>query len=106
MRARRPGVSPSASVAVHGATARIVLTRRVCVHDMHDASLIDQLFGDEVCYEGGVFEALGTSSKLTPRGEADGGCCRADHRLRDESGRFSPGYLRLRGETCTKRTPT
>ncbi len=56
--AGRPARTASGSVAVHGARARVARASRIYVEGLHDATLVERIWGDDLRVEGVVVEAL------------------------------------------------
>jgi hypothetical protein len=56
--ARRPSVTASGSVAVAGARARVARAGRLWVEGVHDAELVEKVWGDDLRIEGVVVERL------------------------------------------------
>src|SRR5262249_3286662 len=54
----RPRRTASGSVAVPGATARLARASRIWVEGIHDASLVERIWGDDLRIEGVVVEPL------------------------------------------------
>ena len=55
---RRPGRTASGSVAVPGAPARVARASRIWVEGIHDAALVERVWGDDLRVEGVVVEPL------------------------------------------------
>ncbi len=55
---RPPGVTASGSVAVAGASARVARAGRLWVEGVHDAELVERVWGDDLRIEGVVVERL------------------------------------------------
>jgi len=55
---RPPGVTASGSVAVDGAPARVARAGRLWVEGVHDAELVERVWGDDLRIEGVVVERL------------------------------------------------
>ncbi|MEY9845144.1 hypothetical protein ABH940_002214 [Streptacidiphilus sp. BW17] len=53
-----PGRTASGSVAVRGAKARVALPSRIYVEGVHDAELVEKVWGDDLRIEGVVVEYL------------------------------------------------
>ena len=56
--ARPAGVTASGSVAVDGAPARVARSGRIWVEGVHDAELVERVWGDDLRVEGVVVERL------------------------------------------------
>jgi hypothetical protein len=56
--ASRPVLTASGSVAVAGATARVAQASRILVEGIHDAALVERVWGDDLRLEGIVVERL------------------------------------------------
>lgn len=56
--ARSPATTASGSVAVPGAPARIARASRILVEGVHDADLLERVWGDDLRIEGVVVEVL------------------------------------------------
>jgi len=56
--ARAPGRTASGSVAVPGARARVARAGRIYVEGVHDAALVERVWGDDLRVEGVVVEPL------------------------------------------------
>jgi hypothetical protein len=72
----RPGVAPQSSVrgrtasgsyAVAGAPARVARASRIWVEGVHDAALVERIWGDDLRVEGVVVEPLGGIDELAQR---------------------------------------
>ena len=57
-RVAAPGVTASGSVAVAGAPARVAKAARIWVEGVHDAELVERVWGDDLRVEGVVVERL------------------------------------------------
>jgi hypothetical protein len=57
-RGTAPGVTASGSVAVSGAPARVAKAGRIWVEGVHDAELVERVWGDDLRVEGVVVERL------------------------------------------------
>jgi len=55
---RTPGVTASGSVSVDGAPARVARAGRLWVEGVHDAELVERVWGDDLRIEGVVVERL------------------------------------------------
>ncbi len=55
---RRPGRTASGSVAVAAAPARVARASRIWVEGIHDAALVERIWGDDLRVEGVVVEPL------------------------------------------------
>ena len=55
----KPTRTPSGSVAVHDAKARVARASRIYVEGRHDAELVEKVWGDDLRIEGVVVEYLG-----------------------------------------------
>ena len=56
--AKRAGITASGSVAVAGAPARVARAGRLWVEGIHDAALVERVWGDDLRVEGVVVERL------------------------------------------------
>ena len=56
--AKRTGITASGSVAVAGAPARVARAGRLWVEGIHDAALVERVWGDDLRVEGVVVERL------------------------------------------------
>jgi hypothetical protein len=57
-REARPAITPSGSLAVPDAPARVARASRIMVEGVHDAELVEQVWGDDLRIEGIVVEVL------------------------------------------------
>ena len=64
---RRPGRTASGSVAVAGAPARVARASRIWVEGVHDAALVERIWGDDLRIEGVVVEPLDGVDQLAAR---------------------------------------
>ena len=64
--AATPSVTASGSVAVPGAPARIARASRILVEGIHDAELLEKVWGDDLRIEGIVVERLDGMDDLGP----------------------------------------
>ena len=60
----RPGRTASGSVAVAGGRARVALAARILVEGVHDAELVEKVWGDDLRVEGVVVERLDGADHL------------------------------------------
>ena len=60
----RPSRTASGSVAVPGAPARIARASRILVEGLHDAELVEKVWGDDLRIEGVVVEMLDGADNL------------------------------------------
>ncbi len=63
-RGTAPGVTASGSVAVSGAPARVAKAGRIWVEGIHDAELVERVWGDDLRVEGVVVERLDGIDRL------------------------------------------
>ena len=63
-KATAPGVTASGSVAVQGAKARVARGSRILVEGVHDAELVEKVWGDDLRVEGVVVERLDGADNL------------------------------------------
>jgi hypothetical protein len=61
--AGRPAVTPSGSIASKG-DARVARASRLLVEGIHDAELVEQVWGDDLRHEGVVVEPIGGVDRL------------------------------------------
>jgi hypothetical protein len=57
-RVAKPGRTASGSIAVAGVTARVARASRIWVEGIHDAALVERIWGDDLRVEGVVVEPL------------------------------------------------
>jgi hypothetical protein len=62
--ARRPGRTASGSTAVAGRRARVARASRILVEGVHDAELVEKVWGDDLRVEGVVVERLDGMANL------------------------------------------
>ena len=62
--ASRPGRTASGSVAVPGQRAQVARASRIWVEGVHDAALVERIWGDDLRIEGVVVEPLGGIDEL------------------------------------------
>ena len=62
--ARQPGMTASGSVAVAGTSARVARAGRLWVEGVHDAELVERVWGDDLRIEGVVVERLDGIDRL------------------------------------------
>jgi len=62
--AAAPGRTASGSIAVPGATAQVAKASRILVEGVHDAELVEKVWGDDLRVEGGVVELLDGADHL------------------------------------------
>ena len=60
----RPGRTASGSVAVAGVTAQVAKASRIWVEGVHDAALVERIWGEDLRIEGIVVEPLGGIDEL------------------------------------------
>jgi Protein of unknown function (DUF3097) len=65
--AGRPARTASGSVAVRGAPARVARASRIWVEGLHDAALVERIWGDDLRVEGVVVEPLDGVDELAQR---------------------------------------
>lgn len=65
--ATRPGRTASGSVAVPGVPARVARASRIWVEGLHDAALVERIWGDDLRIEGVVVEPLDGVDELAAR---------------------------------------
>jgi Protein of unknown function (DUF3097) len=68
----RPARTASGSVAVPGAPARVARASRIWVEGLHDATLVERIWGDDLRVEGVVVEPLDGVDDLADRVRAFG----------------------------------
>lgn len=61
-----PTITASGSIAVDGAPARIARASRILVEGVHDAELVEKVWGDDLRIEGVVVERLDGMDDLLP----------------------------------------
>jgi Protein of unknown function (DUF3097) len=61
---RRPGRTASGSIAVANAPARVARASRIWVEGLHDAALVERVWGDDLRIEGVVVEPLSGVDEL------------------------------------------
>lgn len=64
---KKPGVTASGSIAAADSSARIARPSRIWVEGIHDAELIERVWGDDLRYEGVVVEQLEGADDLAER---------------------------------------
>ena len=62
-----PGVTASGSIAAQDTTARVAMPSRIWVEGIHDAELVERVWGDDLRYEGIVVEQLEGADDLAAR---------------------------------------
>ena len=62
--AAAPGVTASGSIAVAGAKARVARASRILVEGVHDAELVEKVWGDDLRIEGVVVDRLDGADHL------------------------------------------
>ncbi|MEM7095917.1 MAG: DUF3097 family protein [Actinomycetota bacterium] len=62
-----PQITASGSIAAHDETARVARASRIWVEGIHDAELVERVWGDDLRYEGVVVEQLEGADDLAAR---------------------------------------
>lgn len=63
--AGQAALTPSGSVAVHGSPAKVARASRLLVEGLHDAELVERVWGDDLRVEGVVVELLDGADHLS-----------------------------------------
>jgi len=71
-KAAEPAITASGSIAAADQSARVALPSRIWVEGIHDAELVERVWGDDLRYEGIVVEQLEGADDLAARVRAFG----------------------------------